>query len=176
MVGKLFNLLKTSIVSWNSLFEINFSYSHLWTNVLLQLILGVLLEIIHHWKRIAIIYLASVLGGSLFITVLHNEVYTVGASSGVYGLLFSHLSTIIINWNEMDRKICRLFSLLLYIIFDISINFYFELVVKTDSNVSWTFRQKYLFPNRNHFIDKSCRSCRWCDYRIFGFDFGAEKF
>lgn len=99
-----------------------FRLSHLCTNVLLQLILGVLLEIVHNWSRIAIIYIASVLGGSLFITLLSPNHYSVGASAGVYGLLFSHLSTIILNWKEMDKKICRLSLLLLYIIGDIVIN------------------------------------------------------
>lgn len=115
--------------------NLHFRLSHLWTNVIFQLILGVLLEIVHHWKRIAIIYLSSILGGSLFITVLNPQSYAVGASAGVYGLLFSHLSTIIINWNEMDRKCCRLFWLLLYLVFDIGFSFYLEVIVKSDSNV-----------------------------------------
>lgn len=110
--------------------------THLWSNVIFQSILGILLEIVHNWKRVAIIYLSSVLGGSLFISVLSPESYAVGASGGVYGLLFSHLSTIIINWNEMDRKCCRLFWLLFYLIFDIGYTLYAELFVKTDSNVN----------------------------------------
>lgn len=115
--------------------KLTFRLSHLWSNVIFQLILGVLLEIVHNWKRVAIIYLSSILGGSLFITILDPQVYAVGASAGVYGLLFSHLSTIIINWNEMDRKCCRLFWLLFYIIFDIGFSLYFELIVEKDSNV-----------------------------------------
>lgn len=96
--------------------------SHLGTNVLLQLILGVLLEIVHNWSRIAIIYFASVIGGSLFITVLNPNSYAVGASAGVYGLLFSHLSTIILNWTKMDKKFLRLMMLVIYVVFDIFIN------------------------------------------------------
>lgn len=117
------------------------SLSHLWNNLGMQLILGVLLEIIHHWKRIAIIYLASVLGGSLFISVLDNT-YTVGASSGVYGLLFSHLATMILNWNEMDRKFCRLFFLLFYIAYDLGLTLYAELIIKKVSHVRYTRNEK----------------------------------
>ncbi|KAG4072429.1 hypothetical protein HA402_004361 [Bradysia odoriphaga] len=106
-------------------------FPHLWSNMLLQMILGVLLEIVHHWKRISVIYFASVVGGSLFMTVLSPREYVVGASAGVYGLLFSHLSNIILNWNEMDWKRCRLFWLVLYILF----NFTLELSI-TDLNVS----------------------------------------
>lgn len=116
--------------------KLNFRFSHLWNNVIFQLILGVLLEIVHNWKRIAIIYVASVIGGSLFLTILTPNTYAVGASGALYGLLFSHLSTIIINWNEMDRKCCRLFWLLFYITFDIGFSFYLELAVKKDSNVN----------------------------------------
>lgn len=79
-------------------------------------------EIIHKWTRIALIYLVSVIGGSLFITVLNPNSYAVGASAGVYGLLFSHLSTIILYWKEMDKKALRLAMLLAYIIIDIAIN------------------------------------------------------
>lgn len=107
--------------------------------MLLQLILGVLLEIVHHCKRISVIYFASVLGGSLFVTVLSPTEYVVGASAGVYGLLFSHLSTIILNWNEMDRKRCRLFWLILYIV----INFSLELFI-ADLNVSDTLNENRL--------------------------------
>lgn len=109
----------------------------------MQLILGVLLEIIHQSKRIAIIYLASVFGGSLSISVLDGTSYTVGASAGVMGLLFSHLSTIILNWNEMDRKFCRLFWLLLYIGLDIGLSIYLGLFSKEDSNVRQMVASKY---------------------------------
>lgn len=114
------------------------SNSHLWTNVAFQLILGVLLEIVHNWKRIGIIYLSSIVGGSLFITIFNPQSYAVGASAGVYGLLSSHLSTIIINWNEMDRKCCRLFWLLFYVIFDIGFSLYMALIFKADSNVKFS--------------------------------------
>lgn len=106
--------------------------------MIFQLILGVLLEIVHNWKRVAIIYLSSILGGSLFISVLDPQSYAVGASAGVYGLLFSHLSTIIINWNEMDRKCCRLFWLLFYVVFDIGLSLYVELMAKTTSRVRFS--------------------------------------
>ncbi|KAG4071680.1 hypothetical protein HA402_011834 [Bradysia odoriphaga] len=92
---------------------------HLWSNVIFQLILGIPLEIVHNWRRVSIIYIASVVGGTLFVTVLSPKTYAAGASAAVYGLLFSHLSTIILNWNEMDRKCCRLFWLLAYMSFDI---------------------------------------------------------
>lgn len=107
----------------------------------MQLILGVFLEIVHKWKRIAIIYLASVFGGSLCVTVLDNAAYSVGASAGVMGMLFSHLATIILNWNEMERKFTRLFCVALYIVYDISTDVYSALVLEEESNVRSRMKQ-----------------------------------
>ncbi|KAJ6637849.1 Protein rhomboid [Pseudolycoriella hygida] len=111
-------------------------YSHLWGNVIMQLILGVFLEIVHKWKRIGIIYLAAVFGGSMCTTVLDNEYYAVGASAGVMGLLFSHLATIALNWNEMDRKFTRLFCISLYIVYDVGTDLYSALILKEENNIS----------------------------------------
>lgn len=101
----------------------------------MQLLCGACLEILHHRKRIAIIYLASVLGGSLFISVLDNG-YTVGASAGVFGLMFAHFATITLNWNEMERKCYLLYTLIIYIIYDTSLTLYNDLVLKKNSHVS----------------------------------------
>lgn len=111
-------------------------WSHLWGNLVMQLILGVFLEIVHEWKRIAVIYLASGFGGTLCITALDNTSYSVGASGAVMGLLFSHLSTIILNWNEMEKKIARFFCVALYIVYDVGTDVYNELYLKQRLNVS----------------------------------------
>ncbi len=100
----------------------------------MQLLCGGCLEIVHNWNRIAIIYFASVLGGSLFISVLDNR-YTVGASGGVFGLMFACFATIILNWNEMDRKLCLLYSLIAYIIYDTSLNLFSDLVHNKNTHV-----------------------------------------
>lgn len=98
---------------------------HLMTNISLQLMLGVLLEIVHNWLPIALIYFASVIGGSLFITLLNPNSYAVGASAGVYGLLSSHLSSIILDWNDWNNKWLRLSMVLFYIFLDFFINLNF---------------------------------------------------
>lgn len=112
------------------------SWSHLWGNLVMQLILGVFLEIVHKWKRIGIIYLASGFGGTLCITALDNTSYSVGASGAVMGLLFSHLSTIILNWNEMERKFSRFFCVGLYIVYDVGTDVYRELYLDERLNIS----------------------------------------
>lgn len=89
------------------------SATHLWGNVVIQLVFGIFLEIVHNWKRVATIYLVSVFGGSLFISVLDNA-YVVGASGGVYGLLFSHFATIVLNWHEMENKYGEIIYICIY--------------------------------------------------------------
>lgn len=90
--------------------------------------LGVILEIDHSCARVAIIYLSSIMGGSLFVSAFAPKYYTAGASAGVYGLFFSHLSMILLNWNEMDRKRFRLLWLTLYVTLDAGSCLYFEFV------------------------------------------------
>ncbi len=92
----------------------------------MQLILGVLLEIVHRSRRIAIIYLASGFGGILFVSIYDKTDYTIGASAGATGLLFSHLATIILNWNAMDFKFSRIFCVLLYIVWQVCQSIYSE--------------------------------------------------
>ncbi|KAJ6641140.1 Protein rhomboid [Pseudolycoriella hygida] len=110
-------------------------YLHLWGNVTMQLILGVLLEIVHKWKRIGTIYLASVLGASLCVTVLSNKHYGAGASGGVMGLIFAHLATIALNWNEMNRKFTSLFCVSLYIVYSVGRNVYTELFLNESTSI-----------------------------------------
>jgi membrane associated rhomboid family serine protease len=69
--------------------------SHLWFNLVVQLIFGVLLETVHHWKRVATVYVAGVVGGSLAITIFTPDLYGLGASAGVYAILTAHLAVII---------------------------------------------------------------------------------
>lgn len=121
--------------------------------MMLQAILGVLLEIVHNYKRISVVYLTSVLGGSLFMTVLSPRTYVVGASGGVYGLLGSHLSTIILNWNQMDWKRCRLFWLLFYILG----NFLLQAVV-VELNVRKIFEFEQFLVSKIHLPKKKKKS------------------
>ncbi|KAJ6643858.1 Rhomboid-related protein 1 [Pseudolycoriella hygida] len=108
---------------------------HLLPNVAFQIMLGVILEIEHNSKRIAIVYLASVLGGSLFNTVLTPKKYAVGASAAVYGLFFSHLATILLNWNVVDKKWFRIMLLTLFISFDIASSLYYEIFLNVNLHV-----------------------------------------
>ena len=49
-------------------------YVHITTNLLVQLLVGLPLELVHRWWRIAIVYLCGVLAGSLGSSVFDSKV------------------------------------------------------------------------------------------------------
>lgn len=65
-------------------------------NLIVQLLLGVPLEMVHRGWRVVLIYLSGVLAGSLATSVTDPSVYLAGASGGVYALITAHVATIII--------------------------------------------------------------------------------
>ncbi|XP_075219342.1 rhomboid-related protein 2-like isoform X2 [Lycorma delicatula] len=77
---------------------------HLFSNVTVQLVLGISLEMVHGWWRVLIIYLAGILSGSLATSIFDSKYCLLGASGGVYALITAHFSTIILNWSEMEYR------------------------------------------------------------------------
>jgi len=69
---------------------------HIINNVVIQIVLGVLLEMVHKWKAVLAIYFAGVLAGSLATSISQPFNYLAGASAGVYALIAAHLSTVIL--------------------------------------------------------------------------------
>ena len=68
---------------------------------LVQLLLGLPLEIVHGPLRIGVIYLAGALSGSLLTSITDPDQFLAGASGGVYALMLAHLPTLIMNWRQM---------------------------------------------------------------------------
>lgn len=97
---------------------------HLIMNLLVQIFLGIALELVHCWWRIALVYLAGVVAGSMSVSLATPTVYLAGASGGVYALITAHIATIIMNWNEMEYAIIQLLVFLIYIITDIGAALY----------------------------------------------------
>jgi rhomboid-related protein 1/2/3 len=69
---------------------------HLVVNLLVQLVLGLPLELVHRWWRVLIVYMAGVVAGSLGTSVTSPYTLLAGASGGVYALLLAHIATIIL--------------------------------------------------------------------------------
>lgn len=66
---------------------------------------------VHGSGRVALIYIAGVAAGSLGTSVFDTDVYLVGASGGVYALLAAHLANVLLNYNNMQCGILRLFGI-----------------------------------------------------------------
>lgn len=87
---------------------------HLAFNVIVQLLYGLPLEMVHGSTRIAVIYMAGVLAGSLGTSVIDSEVYLVGASGGVYALLAAQLANVMINFGQMRYGASQLMAVLIF--------------------------------------------------------------
>ncbi|KAM6474395.1 rhomboid-related protein 3 isoform 2-T2 [Liasis olivaceus] len=74
---------------------------HLGLNVVLQLLIGVPLEMVHGATRIGFVYIAGVVAGSLAVSIADMTAPVVGSSGGVYALISAHLANIVMNWSGM---------------------------------------------------------------------------
>ncbi|XP_005101581.2 rhomboid-related protein 3 [Aplysia californica] len=83
-------------------------YVHLLFNVLVQVAVGLPLEMVHGPCRIALIYLAGILAGSLGTSVFDMDAFLVGSSGGVYALLAAHLANVLLNYSHMELGILKL--------------------------------------------------------------------
>jgi len=97
---------------------------HIMMNLIVQLLLGVSLELVHHWWRVALVYLAGVAAGSMGTSIFSPNVFLAGASGGVYALITAHIATIIMNWKEMEYAVIQLFVFLCFCGTDIGASVY----------------------------------------------------
>lgn len=95
---------------WRFLFYmvLHAGWIHLLFNLLVQMLVGLPLEMVHGSLRIGTVYMAGVLAGSLGTSVFDTDVYLVGASGGVYALLAAHLANVLLNYNQMQFGLVRL--------------------------------------------------------------------
>ncbi|XP_014211095.1 protein rhomboid-like [Copidosoma floridanum] len=106
---------------------------HLVVNLLVQVMLGIPLEMVHKWWRVLIIYFAGVLAGSLGTSISDPGVYLAGASGGVYALITAHVATIVMNWSQME------FAALQLLVF----------LIVTSVDVGQAIYQRYFFNDAN---------------------------
>ena len=81
-------------------------------NLLIQLLVGLPLEMVHGSTRVMIIYFSGVLAGSLGTSVFDSKSLLVGASGGVYALLAAHLANVVINFDHMELAVLRIIGVL----------------------------------------------------------------
>lgn len=110
---------------------------HLVVNLLVQIMLGIPLEMVHKWWRVLIIYIAGVVAGSLGTSVSDPTVYLAGASGGVYALITAHVATILMNWSQMEFAVLQLLVFLIVTVVDISQAIYNRYVLETNDQVGY---------------------------------------
>jgi len=103
-------------------------YFHITFNLLVQILLGVPLEMVHRWWRIGLIYLTGVVAGSLTVAIADPHTYIAGASGGVYALITAHLANVIFNWSEMEFPALRLLSFMTIAGVDTGVAVYYRYV------------------------------------------------
>lgn len=103
---------------------VHIGFMHIVMNLLVQIFLGVALELVHCWWRVALVYLAGVLAGSMGTSIFSPRVFLAGASGGVYALITAHIATIIMNWGQMEYAIVQLFVFLVFCVTDLSMSIY----------------------------------------------------
>jgi len=111
-------------------------YFHITFNLLIQLLLGIPLEMVHRWWRILLIYLTGAIAGSLVTSISDPEAYLAGASGGVYAIIAAHLANVIFNWSEMEFPALRLLAFLLLAGIDTGIAVYYR-YIEVDTKVGY---------------------------------------
>ncbi|KRZ63331.1 Rhomboid-related protein 1 [Trichinella nativa] len=87
-------------------------------NVLIQLVIGIPLEIVHKIWRIAPLYITAVVFSSVLHHLIDSEVVLVGASGGSYAILVAHLANVILTSNRLNTQIGKLISISVLVMFD----------------------------------------------------------
>nr|CAB3265565.1 rhomboid-related protein 2-like [Phallusia mammillata] len=105
---------------------------HIMGNVVLQLMVGIMLEMVHKSLRVSIVYMSGVLAGSLSSSIFDPFVFLVGASGGVYALLGGYLSNVIMNWSKLAFNGLHLLLILAIAIVDIGFSLYRRIAVMDD--------------------------------------------
>lgn len=110
---------------------------HVIFNVLVQLVLGIPLEMVHGWWRVMLVYVSGVLAGSLWTSVIRPSVYLSGASGGVYALITAHLGTVIMNFREMTCPWTRIFVVCIVTFTDVIVYIYDTYIVGHENPISY---------------------------------------
>ncbi|XP_072466077.1 rhomboid-related protein 2 isoform X2 [Notamacropus eugenii] len=101
-------------------------FQHICGNVLMQLLLGLPLEMVHKGHRVALVYLSGVIAGSLGSSVYDPLQALVGASGGVYALTGGYFMNVLVNFKNMVPLfgLFRLMLLLFIVVFDMGFALY----------------------------------------------------
>ncbi|XP_045862104.1 rhomboid-related protein 2 isoform X3 [Meles meles] len=121
---------------------------HIVGNLIMQLALGIPLEMVHKGLRVGLVYLAGVIAGSLASSIFDPLKYLVGASGGVYALMGGYFMNVLVNFREMIPAlgIVRLLIIILIIGSDMGFALYRRFFVPADGSPV-CFRKQHVLQN-----------------------------
>ena len=105
-------------------------------NFLLQILLGIPMELVHRWWRVIIIFFCGVLAGSLASAILDPYSYVTGSSPGVQALLFANFANVALNWKDFESAFLRLLAVALLSLVSTSVAIYYSLA-EINSNLGF---------------------------------------
>jgi len=100
------------------------SASHIASNIFLQLIVGLPLEMAHGPWRILLLYVLGGLAGTCCVSMFDEKTNVVGASAGCYALVGAHVANIINYWSIMPYAWFRTLFFGLLFVADVGIAAY----------------------------------------------------
>eukprot|EP00053_Salpingoeca_punica_P007223 m.66503 g.66503 ORF g.66503 m.66503 type:complete len:349 (+) comp14050_c0_seq1:93-1139(+) len=109
---------------------------HILFNMIIQILLGIPLEMVHGPWRVFLLYSLGAIAGSFASSVFDPNSNLVGASGAVYALIGAHVSDVIVNWGEMPFREVRAAVLFLLVAADFSVSIY-NRYYKDDTSVSY---------------------------------------
>eukprot|EP00043_Microstomoeca_roanoka_P028531 m.18384 g.18384 ORF g.18384 m.18384 type:complete len:366 (-) comp8475_c1_seq1:128-1225(-) len=112
--------------------------SHILFNCLLQVIVGIPLELVHGPLRVMGVYFMGGLAGSFASSVVDPNANLVGASAAVYSLVGAHVADTFLNWAEMPFRWVRAAILFLLISTDLSLSIYNRYNAENGTHVSYS--------------------------------------
>ncbi|XP_049440355.1 rhomboid-related protein 2 isoform X2 [Epinephelus fuscoguttatus] len=99
---------------------------HIVGNLVMQLLVGIPLELVHKGFEVGMVYLAGVLAGSLASSIFDPLSALVGASGGVYALIGGYFMNAVVNFREMIPVlgVFRILAIVIFVATDFGFAFY----------------------------------------------------
>lgn len=116
---------------------VHIGYMHICFNLIIQILLGISLEMVHRGWRVMIIYLAGVIAGSLLTSLTDPTVFLAGASGGVYALITAHIASVIINWKEMAVPLIQMGIFVVLTVLDFGTAIYSRYYLQEKSQIGY---------------------------------------
>ncbi|XP_063734967.1 rhomboid-related protein 2 isoform X2 [Eleginops maclovinus] len=134
---------------------------HIVGNLVMQLLLGIPLELVHKGFEVGMVYMAGVLAGSLASSIFDPLSALVGASGGVYALIGGYFMNAVVNFREMI-PLLGVFRILAIVIFGVLCGSFWGNCSRDDHRLRLLQRLQHEAPQRPSFLAVYSGLCHIC--------------